>query len=117
MLEGILVASYYILAGICMAWLLVKLYPSVLGAGNRYILISASLAVAAIYFASRDVFNLLSASAVCAFALCLAKHVVVSVGTIPGRPPFAFACGLATVFVASSAAFNLISEVQHVASI
>ncbi len=117
MLEGILVASYYVLAGICMAWLLVKLYPSVLDAGNRYILVSASLAVAVIYFASRDVFNVLSAFAVCAFTLCLEKHVVVSVGTIPGRPPFAFACGLATVFVACSAAFNLISEIQHVASI
>ncbi|WP_157173528.1 hypothetical protein [Stenotrophomonas maltophilia] len=117
MFEGILVASYHVLAGISMAWLLVKLYPSVLEAGNRYVLIGASLAVAVIYFASRDVFNVLSAFAVCAFALCLAKHVVMSVGTMPGRPPLAFACGLATVFVASSAAFNLISEVQHVASI
>ncbi|WP_157804718.1 hypothetical protein [Stenotrophomonas maltophilia] len=100
-----------------MAWLLIKLYPRVLDAGNRYLLIGASLAVAVIYFASRDVFNVLSAFAVCAFALCLAKHVVMSVGTMPGRPPLAFACGLATVFVASSAAFNLMSEVQHVASI
>lgn len=117
MFEGILVASYYVLAGICMAWLLVKLYPSVLDAGNRYILVSASLAVAVIYFASRDVFNVFCAFAVCAFALCLAKHVVMTVGTMPGRPPLAFACGLATVFVASSAAFNLMSEFQHVASI
>lgn len=117
MFEGILVASYHVLAGISMAWLLLKLCPRVLDAGNRYILISASLAVAVIYFASRDVFNVLSAFAVCAFALCLAKHVVMRVGTMPGRPPFAFACGLATVFVASSAAFNLMSEFQHVASI
>ncbi|WP_165710288.1 hypothetical protein [Stenotrophomonas maltophilia] len=117
MFEGILVASYYVLAGICMAWLLVKLYPSVLDAGSRYVLIGASVAVAVIYFASRDVFNLLSASAVCAFALCVAKHVVRRVGIMPGRPPFAFACGLATVFVASSAAINFISEVQHVTAI
>lgn len=117
MLESILVASYHVLAGMSMAWLLLKLYPRVLDAGNRYVLIGASLAVAVIYFASRDVFNVLSAFAVCAFALCLAKHVVMSVGTMPGRPPLAFACGLATVFVASSAAFNLISEVQHAASI
>lgn len=117
MFEGILVASYHVLAGMSMAWLLIKLYPRVLDAGNRYLLIGASLAVAVIYFASRDVFNVLSAFAVCAFALCLAKHVVMSVGTMPGRPPLAFACGLATVFVASSAAFNLMSEVQHVASI
>lgn len=117
MLESILVASYHVLAGMSMAWLLIKLYPRVLDAGNRYLLIGASLAVAVIYFACRDVFNLLSASAVCAFTLCVAKQVVLSVGTIPGRPPLAFACGLATVFVASSAAFNLISEVQHVASI
>lgn len=117
MLERILAASYHVLAGISMAWLLLKLYPRVLDAGNRYVLIGASLAVAVIYFASRDVFNVLSAFAVCAFALCLAKHVVMSVGAMPGRPPLAFACGLATVFVASSAAFNLISKVQHVAAI
>lgn len=117
MLESILVASYHVLAGMSMAWLLIKLYPRVLDAGNRYLLIGASLVIAVIYFASRDVFNVLSAFAVCAFALCLAKHVVMSVGTMPGRPPLAFACGLATVFVASSAAFNLISEVQHVAAI
>lgn len=117
MLESILVASYHVLAGFSMAWLLLKLYPSVLDAGNSYVLGGASLAVAVIYFASRDVFNVLSAFAVCALALCVARNAVMSVGAMPGRPPLAFACGLATVFVASSAAFNLIGEVQHVASI
>lgn len=117
MLGSILVASYHVLAGFSMAWLLLKLYPSLLDTGNRYVLGGASLAVAVIYFASRDVFNVLSAFAVFAFALCVAKNAVMSVGAMPGRPPLAFACGLATVFVASSAAFNLISEVQHVASI
>lgn len=114
MLEGILVASYYVLAAISLAWLLAKIYPPALDAGNQ---IRVSLAVAVIYFASRDVFNVLCAFAVCAFALSLAKHVVMRAGTMPGRPPLAFACGLATVFVASSAAFNLISEFQHVAPI
>ncbi|HDX0957076.1 TPA: hypothetical protein RNT23_000580 [Stenotrophomonas maltophilia] len=117
MLENILIASYHVLAGISMAWFLLKLYPNVLDAGNRYVLGGILLALAVIYFASRDVFNVLCAFAVCAFALCVARDAVMSVGAMPGRPPLAFACGLATVFVASSAAFNLSSEVQHVASI
>ncbi|HEF1860302.1 TPA: hypothetical protein R9Y59_000172 [Stenotrophomonas maltophilia] len=115
MLENILIASYHALAGISMAWLLLKLYPNLLD--RAYVLAGIFLFLAVIYFASRDVFNVLSAFAVCAFALCVARDAVMSVGAMPGRPPLAFACGLATVFVASSAAFNLISEVQHVASI
>lgn len=115
MLQCILVASYHVLAGISIAWLLVKLYPHALDRAT--FLAGILLFLAVIYFASRDVFNMLSAFAVCAFALCVARNAVMSLGTIPGRTPSAFACGLAMVFIASSAAFNLFSEVRHVASI